>query len=127
MRDTELLMAELPTPRRTKRKGPTINDLVQPRQRRHQSDHNETPRDWAQPNPNLYAPELGPRRKEIGVQTETEVTLGGGYDDGQSGAPLGEGGGVRQDLRRLLADSRREWGASYRTILAGMLDEEGNF
>lgn len=52
---------------------------------------------------------------------------GGGYDDGQSSAPLGEGGGVQQDLRRLLANSRREWGASYRTILAGMLDEEGNF
>lgn len=33
---------------------------------------------------------------------------GKGYNDGQSGAPLGEGRGVRQDIRRLLADSRRE-------------------
>lgn len=70
-------MAELPTPRRAKRKGPIIDDLACPQQQRRQNNHDETPRNWTQPNPNPYAPELGPRRKEIEVQTETEVTLGG--------------------------------------------------
>lgn len=76
VRDTEVLMAELPTPQQTKCKGPTINNSVPFRQRRRQNGCDKTPHNWMQPNPDLYTLKLGTLRKKAGVQMELEVTLG---------------------------------------------------